>query len=156
MGCLPTSCRVVVLACAISLVLCHAAGAAEQDGVLLLNSGGVLHGQISVAGERYVVTSKNSVVDVPASQVALVAESMADAYAQQRKQLPRETAEAHLALADWCLRYELLEPAAQELADAHRLDPRDPQVALLERRLAVARLPKASRPADITAAALNT
>lgn len=111
--------------------------AANASRVVVLRSGGVLHGQVSVSGERYVVTRPNSVVDVPAPQVLLVASSMDDAYLRQRQQLPRDTPEAHLALAEWCLRYDLVDPAKQELADARHLDPRDPRAALLERRLAV-------------------
>jgi hypothetical protein len=141
------SSRDLVRAIALSLALCQGVGAAEQVGVVVLNSGGVLRGQISVNGERYVVTRPNSVVDVPAAQVMLVADSLDDAYERQRRQLPRDTAEAHLALAEWCLRYDLLQPAARELADARRLDPLDLRVALLERRLAVASQPKAPRPA---------
>jgi len=132
---------------ALALVACEAVSAAEQEGVVVLESGGVVGGKISATGDRYLITRPNSVVDVPAAQVRIVADSLEDAYWRQREQLPRNTTEAHLQLAEWCLRHELLRPAAQELADARRLDPRDPRVELLERRLAVASRPKASRPA---------
>jgi hypothetical protein len=122
---------------ALALLVCSPSGAAEEPSVVVLRSGGVLHGQVSVSGERYVVTRPNSVVDVPAPQVLLVARSMDDAYERQRQQLQRDTPEAHLALAEWCLRYDLVAPAKQELSDARRLDPRDPRTAILERRLAV-------------------
>ena len=129
----------VALALAICLVpICQVATAAHEEGVVVLRSGGVLHGKVSTSGERYEVTRPNSVVDVQATQVLLVADSMLDAYQRQRQQLPHDTAEAHLGLAEWCLRYNLVQPAAQELGDARRLDPHDPRVALLERRLAVA------------------
>ncbi len=128
-------------ACAVALALaaCPAAASAGDQSVVVLRNGGILHGKVSTSGERYEVTRSKSVVEVQAAQVLLVADSMLDAYQQQRQQLPRDTSESHLALADWCLRYSLLEPAAQELADARRLDPRDPRMALLERRLAVAK-----------------
>jgi hypothetical protein len=132
------------LLCAIALAIgIYSSGrAAEEPCVLVLRSGGVLHGQVSVSGERYVVTRDNSVVDVPAPQVLLVATSLEQAYQQQRQQLTHDTPEAHLALAAWCVRYDLVEPARQELADARRLDPRDPRTAILERRLAVVSSPK--------------
>ena len=134
-------------AMALALAICLAASAADEE-VVVLRSGGVLHGKISVRGERYVVTRANSVVDVSAPQVLLVAHSMEDAYQQQRQQLPHDTSEAHLALAEWCLRYDLLKPAERELADARRLDPRDPRIFLLARRLAVAKEPKTPQPAQ--------
>lgn len=135
-------------AVAVALALCPGVGVADEADVVVLRSGGVLHGAVSVSGERYVITSSNSVVDVPAPQVLLVAHSMEDAYQQQRRKLPADVAEAHLGLADWCLRYELLEPAKQELTDARRLDARDPRVGLLERRLTLASTPKAALPAQ--------
>ncbi len=91
-------------AVALALALCPRVGVADEADVVVLRSGGVLHGAVSVSGERYVITGSNSVVDVPAPQVLLVAHSMEDAYQQQRKKLPADVAEAHLGLADWCLR----------------------------------------------------
>ena len=156
---LPTYRAQILCAGALALAICQSTAAAEQaaapaavkEGVVVLHSGGVLRGTISIAGERYVVTQPNSVVDVPATQVMLIADSLDDAYQRQRRQLPRDTSEAHLALAEWCLRYDLLQPAAEELADARRLDRSDPRIALIERRLAVASQPKPPRPAVTTA-----
>jgi hypothetical protein len=139
MQCLGKSRRGIVCAVALALVVCPAVALAGEQSVVVLGNGGVLHGKVAIRGERYEVTTSHSVVEVPAAQVLLVADSMLDAYQRQRQQLPRDTSEAHLGLAEWCLRYDLLQPAAQELADARRLDPRDPRVALLERRLAVSR-----------------
>ncbi len=136
---------------ALAVAICGSASAGNQESVVVLRSGGVLHGKVSVSGERYVVTQPKSVVDVPAPQVLLVANSMDDAYRRQRQQLPHDTSEAHLGLAEWCLRYNLIKPAEQELADARRLDPRDPRVSLLERRLIVASQPKKSPPSPAPA-----
>jgi hypothetical protein len=134
-----------------AVAICGSVTAAEEQGVVVLRSGGVLHGKVSVSGERYVVTQPKSVVDVPALQVLLVANSMDDAYQRQRQQLPHDSTEAHLGLAEWCLRYNLLQAAEQELADARRLDPRDLRVALLERRLAVARQPRKLPTSEVAA-----
>jgi hypothetical protein len=131
--------REIVCAVALALMVCPSVTSTAEESVVVLRNGGVLHGKVSTSGERYEVTRSKSVVEVPTAQVLLVADSMLDAYHRQRQQLPRDTSEAHLGLADWCLRYSLLDSAAQELADARRLDPRDPRAALLERRLAVAR-----------------
>jgi len=143
-------CAVVVLLGTIgSFGICVARAETPADqsvaeGVLLLHNGGVLQGRIVLVGSRYQVTGRQSQVDVAAGQVAMVCESLAAAYDEQRRRLPRETAEGHLALADWCLRYELIEQAACELADARRLDPRHPRLELLERRLSVLTAPKHS------------
>lgn len=133
----------------LALALCAAAGAADEQ-VVVLQSGGVLRGTVSVSGERYVVTGAHSVVDVASSQVLLVAASLEDAYRQQRQSFTRDSADAHLALAEWCLRYHLLDAAAQELADAARLDPRDPRIALVKQRLAVAQETKSPPTGPVT------
>lgn len=140
----------------LGLAICCSATASEEARIVVLHSGGVLHGNVSVSGDRYVVTGPKSVVDVQAAQVLLIANSMDDAYLQQRQRLPRDTAEAHLGLAEWCLRYDLIEPAGQELADARRLDSRDPRVALLERRLAVANQLRKSPTAHASATPRDT
>jgi hypothetical protein len=118
----------------------------RTEGVLLLHSGGVLQGRVTAAGERYVVTSAKSEVNVAAAQVALVCASLDDAYEQQRRRLPANSAEGHLTLAEWCLRHDLVPQAERELIDARQCDAQAPRLALLERRLAVARQPRPSRP----------
>jgi hypothetical protein len=111
---------------------------AGDEGVLLLNDGGVLRGKIAREGDRYVVTGAKSRMEVAANNVALACASLPAAYEQQRRQLPRDTPETHLGLADWCLRYSLLPQAGQELADVRRLDPHNAKLDLLRRRLDVA------------------
>jgi hypothetical protein len=113
-------------------------------GVLLLHTGGVLQGSITATGDRYVVQSEKSRIDVAANQVAMVCSSLDDAYERQRTQLARPTAESHLALAEWCLRHGLVDQAAAEISEARSFDARHPRIALLERRLAVMRSPRAS------------
>jgi hypothetical protein len=113
------------------------AGGETVDGIILLHEGGVLAGRITIRADRYLVAIGRSEINVPAGQVALVARSLDDAYQQQRQLIKHPTVEAHLRLAEWCLRNSLGPQAAQELIDARGLDPRHPNVALLERRLAV-------------------
>jgi hypothetical protein len=109
-----------------------------DEGVLVLNDGGVLHGHVSREGDRYIVVGAKSRVEVAANNVAISCGSMAEAYVEQQRRLPHDTAEAHLALADWCLRYNLLLQADLELQAARRIDSHSSQLDLLQRRLNVA------------------
>jgi hypothetical protein len=111
--------------------------AEPDEGVLVLKDGGVLRGHVTQEGDHYVVVGAKSRLEVATSSVALVSSSLAEAYIAQQ-QLPHNTAEGHLALADWCLRYNLLPQAEHELADARQLDPRSGKLDLLQRRLDVA------------------
>lgn len=121
---------------------CASTRASDESCVVLLRSGGVLYGAVSVHGERYVVSAPNRAIDVEARQVLLVAPNLQAAYEQQRQQLPADNNDLRLRLAEWCLRYDLLTQAEQELADARQIDQHDPRLPLLDRRLAVAKKPK--------------
>jgi hypothetical protein len=115
-------------------------GAAPKT--IVLQDGGVLIGNISQVGDRYVVTASGSEIRVAPANVILICDSLDEAYELRREKITQPDAAAHLALADWCLRYNLVTQATRELADAHRLDPLHPRVSLLERRLTAATTPR--------------
>ncbi len=110
-----------------------------QVGVLLLQDGGVLTGQISQTADWYVVGRAGGQMEVASSRVQFVGRSLADAYQYRSQHLNGNTLESHLALADWCLRYNLLEEAGKELTAARNLGPDHPRLALLDRRLSAAK-----------------
>ena len=110
----------------------------REERILVLQDGGVLAGRISRAGDSYVVSRGGGQMQISAANVRLECGSLDEAYNRQRQQLTHPTAGAHLALAEWCLRYDLVEQAGRELTDAKSLDARHPRLALLERRLALA------------------
>lgn len=139
----------------LSLINSASAHSADETCVVVLRSGGVLHGAVTVAGDRYVVAAPNRTIDVQAQQVLLVASSIEAAYEQQHSQLPHDNNDARLRLAEWCLRYNLLTQAEQELADARSIDQFDPRLPLFERRLAVAKKPKSARSVYQTAIAVD-
>jgi hypothetical protein len=108
----------------------------DRSRIVVLHDGGVLIGDIVREGEAYVVTRAGGQIRVPASRVLVVCASLEEAYDYHRRQMARPTAQAHLALADWCLRFGLVAQASRELSDAKRLDGAHPRLVLLERRLA--------------------
>jgi hypothetical protein len=127
-------------------------GQGNCAGVLVLQDGGVLAGQVARDGENYVVTRAGGQIRVAASRVLFECGSLEEAYDRRRQQNTRPTAEAHLALADWCLRYDLIAAARRELTDAQALDAQHPRLALLERRLANAeREPRETAPTSAQA-----
>jgi hypothetical protein len=105
--------------------------------VLVLQDGGVLTGEITSSGDRYLIKQPQGEINIAASRVVTIGDSLIAAYEMQRQKRPH-TVEAHLGLADWCLRHQLLPQAARELMDARGLDANHPRLALLERRLAAA------------------
>jgi hypothetical protein len=108
------------------------------EQIVVLRDGGVLSGRVTRSGERYVLARGSSELLIPANNMMLVAASLEDAYQQRRQRLSRPTAEDHLALAEWCLRCDLMTHAERELTDARALDAHNDTLMVLERRLALA------------------
>jgi hypothetical protein len=112
---------------------------AGQAGVLLLQDGGVLTGEISQTADWYVVGHAGGQMQIATSRVQFVGHSLADAYQYRCQHLSGNTLDGHLGLADWCLRYNLLDEATKELNAARSLGPDHPRLALLDRRLSTAK-----------------
>lgn len=121
-----------------------------ETGIIVLQDGGVLAGQVTHTADWYVVTRGGAQVQIATAQVKVFCHTLEEAYELQRQQLSRPTIDAHLALADWCLRYNLFAQARRELADARKLEPDHARLALLERRLARGSAPpSAQAPVDV-------
>lgn len=120
--------------------------------VLVLRSGEVFEGQILREEDAFVVTLARGQIRIPAKDVEFCCQSLQDAYECKRAVADPQSAEARLALAEWCLRHGLLEPAEEELNAARELDPRIPRLELIERRLELARshLPRRAAEESLT------
>jgi hypothetical protein len=122
---------------------------------VILNDGGVLVGEVTRDGERYVIVRAGSEIQLAATNVLCVCDSLEDAYELRRTKIERPDAASHLLLADWCLRYNLVAQAARELKDAREFEPLHPRLALLERRLAAASAPRSQSVRPVNRPAAN-
>ena len=114
-------------------------------GVLVLRNGNVLKGTIQRQASHYRIESEGSVLQIPASQVEMACASLVDAYEQRRQQRVGNATDAHLELARWCLRHELLAEAAREILDARTDDPGHPALRTLDLQLQQGLADQASR-----------
>ena len=121
-----------------------------ESGYLVLQDGGVIAGRITRDATWYIVARGGGQMQVAQERVMLVCRTLEEAYAYRRQHLSGTKADPHLVLADWCLRYNLLADAGRELADARKLDPDHPRLALLARQLALSSAPPATQAAAIT------
>jgi hypothetical protein len=127
---------------------------APQAGLLVLRNGQVLQGEVTQAGDYYVVTlGGTSEIRLKAAEVEAVCASLDEAYEFKVGHLSGSGARPHLELAEWCLRHDLHARCAQQLVAAMRLEPDNPGLKLLERRLEfAAQQPKERDQATPTAA----
>jgi hypothetical protein len=120
-------------------------GPAPQEGVVLLRNGEAIEGKISRVGELYYVAVARGEIRVKAAEVEFCCPSLEEGYREKRAAIQSGDVHAHLRLAEWCLRHNLLGPAGRELSAALEADPHHPMIGLLERRLQMAVEPPPQR-----------
>jgi hypothetical protein len=112
---------------------------APEAGVLALRNGHVIHGQVTRAGDYYVVTSgEGSELRLKSDDVESFCATLEETYELKRRHLAGITARPHLELARWCLRHDLFEQCREQLAAADVREPGNAQTAELKRRLELA------------------
>lgn len=119
-----------------------------RAGVLLLNNGELIAGTIIPAGDRYDVRLETGEIRIRRSEVAMVCRDAQECYRNRRAGIDPDRAQDHLELAEWCIKNDLLEPAEHELAAARAADATHPRIRLVEARLALAKQPPPSEPAQ--------
>lgn len=129
-----------------------------QAGLLLLRNGQVVSGQITRAGDYYIVIlGATGEIRLPVADVTAQCASLEDAYTLQAARLSGTRAAEHLDLAEWCLRQRMLAEAAEQVVAAMRLEPENARIKPIERRLelAVAAPPPPPPKATISAATVS-
>ncbi len=110
----------------------------SQQGLLVLANGSVIEGTVVLSGDYYGVLLEKGKLQIRIDQVDFFCETMAEAYTRRKARRIdlSSTADAHLEMAQWCLQHGLFEFAMTELVEARIIDPRHPQLLVVERRLA--------------------
>jgi hypothetical protein len=130
-----------------------------QAGMLLLRNGHILEGEITRAGDYYIITQgQTSEIRMRADDVEALCGSLGEAYEFKARHLSGGGPGPHLNLAEWCLRHNLHARCAEQLVAAMQLEPENPRLLLLEQRLALAveEPPPVSIAAPATVAAVGT
>jgi hypothetical protein len=111
------------------------AASPSENELLFLRNGQVIEGQIARSGDWYYVLLSDGEIRLKASDVELTCRNLGEGYKLKRARLPLDSVEEHLRLAQWCQHQGLLEEMTAELAEARRIDPKNPMVELVQRRL---------------------
>ena len=131
----PLFCLIALASLAAKSAWADQPSAGDAERFVVLRNGEVLSGHVARQADRCVVTTSNSEIRVPSKDVDFTCKSLDEAYQLQRNRVIAGRIDDHLNLADWCLRQNLVGYAAREIAAAMDLDPRNPRVEILDRRL---------------------
>ena len=112
------------------------AGGSPGDSAVLLRNGNLMFGRVRREGDRLLIwRGEGNEIRLPAGEVEFVGRDLPELYNFQRRRLPPGDAARRVELARWCLRMQLAPQAGEMTLEAMRLDPLDPAVIDLERRL---------------------
>ena len=125
----------VCLSIVVLIVSASADDSELKERVVLMSSGRVLTGFASRNAGGWLVEQSNGRVQIPLDDVGFVADSLVDAYRQQRDSVVEPTPATHMALAQWCISYRLHGEARDELRKCLKLDPEHSAARKLLRRL---------------------
>ena len=122
---------------------------APQPGLLALKNGQVIEGGVLREGDRYIVTlgerGSQGEIKIPVNEVDFVCRDLTEAYQKKRDAIAHHEVQPHLQLAEWCIRHGIYDRAADEVVASRGIDPLDPRIAPLERRLKLLAQPVRSK-----------
>lgn len=107
-----------------------------QERVVVLRNGHAFVGAVDQAGDRMTITQgPGRSVRVPLRDVDIVVDTLHDAYVHRRQRLHPGEINDQMRLAQWCLRYQLEDEAAELLLEMSRRYPNHHAVRALERQM---------------------
>lgn len=108
----------------------------QPQPCVLLKNDHVLFGQARQLGEWVIVQSGNGgEIKLKRQQVSCWADSIRALYQYRVDHRATDDVRTHLGDAEWCLRYDLLDLAAQEIRSVYAIDPNNLQAKQIEKRL---------------------
>ncbi len=129
-------CRTVEVSLLLWLALVPCCIVQAQDSqVVLLRNGTTLQGRVVREGDIYYVAVAGGEIQLRASQVERVCQSLEECYRYRLGHLLPGDVQGRLELAHWCLEQGLVEQAHKLLNEVARTHPRHPRLELLRRLL---------------------
>ncbi|MCH2114314.1 MAG: hypothetical protein MK171_05310 [Pirellulales bacterium] len=132
----------LLAAVAVSNLLTPTARAEPSDqggsvpDVVVLKNGNLLRGKVLRLDDHYRVEVPGGELLVRIEQVEMICQSLEEVYQKRRASRVVSSADTHLELARWCMRFELHAHAGRELDDARAIDPDHQRIPFMERQLA--------------------
>lgn len=111
------------------------------EQLVMLRNGEILRGRVTRQDDHYQVSIADGELRLRMVDVDLICQTLEQAYQARLARLTVGRADDHLDLAEWCLRQGLPGDSARELSSALALEPGNPRIGLIDRRLQEALAP---------------
>ncbi len=103
--------------------------------VILLTNRQILHGEVAIYGNDYLITQPTSEIRIAHDRVEHICPSLQEAYRYLQHQTRFGSAGAHLQLAQWCLDEGLTGEAQEQLEEAILKKPNHRRINFIRRQL---------------------
>ena len=103
--------------------------------VILLTNRQILHGEVAIYGDDYLITQPTSEIRIARDRVEHICRSLHEAYRYLQHQTRFGSAGAHLQLAQWCLDEGLTGGAQEQLEEAILKKPDHRRIDVIRRQL---------------------
>ena len=110
-------------------------GTVPVPEVLVLRSGEVFQGGVSVSGKEYVLTLPKGELRFPAVDVDFCCPTLQEAYQRKQAAIAPDNVQEHFLLSQWCVKQNLLAEAAQQLDAVAAVEPNHPMLEVFRQRL---------------------
>src|SRR5207302_4958216 len=115
----PRYALIVLLLVAVGRCATAQSSLAPKAGILVLRNGRVIEGEVTRAGDFYLVTKgEGSELRLKADEVESFCASLLEAYELKARRLSGTSAKPHIELAQWCLRHGLHAKCAEQIGAA--------------------------------------
>ena len=103
--------------------------------LLVLRNGQILEGRITKLKDHYLVDLLNGEIRIPAAEADFVCRNLEEGYERKRAVIQAGNWQDHLELAHWCMKHQLRDHAAAELAAGEAVSPNNPMFSALRRQM---------------------
>lgn len=108
----------------------------SRERMVFLVTGRMLTGQVRRNAGGYLIEQQNGRVQVAKEDVKFIVNDLREAYRKQRDSVVEPTPATHVALANWCIAFRMLDEARDELKICLKSDPNHQEARRLLQRLA--------------------
>lgn len=110
--------------------------ASLNDRYIVMRNGSILYGNLKLIGDEYEITNETGTLILPQTNVVQIAINLQQIYTYRASNVFANDVNGRCELVRWCLQYELLAEAEEQIELLRKYLPTHPLLDVFERRIA--------------------